>query len=73
MLDKIAQRVIDKYPNSSCQQLAEGKSHPPTVQRAQTKQQSVDTPRKDLGTRAESLDRVAAPIAIGRFECGTIP
>jgi hypothetical protein len=30
-------------------------------------------PRKDLGTRAESVDRIAAPIAINLVECGMVP
>ncbi|MGF6995554.1 hypothetical protein [Paraburkholderia sp. GAS32] len=73
MLDKMAQKVVEKYQNSSCQQLAEEKSRPPTAQKAQMEQRAVEMLRNDAGMRAEFLNRVAAPIANKLFECGMIP
>jgi hypothetical protein len=60
----MAQKVIEEYQNSSCQELAEEKRRPPTVQRAQMEQRAVEILRNDAGARAEFLNRVAAPIAI---------
>jgi hypothetical protein len=34
IMDKIAQKVVQKYRTSSCQQLAQEKSQPPTGQKA---------------------------------------
>jgi hypothetical protein len=35
IMERVAQKVIEKYQTSSCQDLAQQKSQPPTRQRAQ--------------------------------------
>lgn len=73
IMEKIAQKVIEKYQNSSCEQLAMQKSHPPTGEKAQMEQRAVEILRNDPQMRTEFLNRVAAPIANKLFECGMIP
>jgi ABC-type Fe2+-enterobactin transport system substrate-binding protein len=73
MMGKIAQKVIQKYQTSSCQDLAQQKSHPPTGKQAQIEQRAVEVLRNDPQMRTEFLNRVAAPIANKLFECGMIP
>ena len=73
LMEKIAQKVIQKYQTSSCQQLAMQKSHPPTGKKAQMEQRAVQILRNDPQMRTEFLNRVAAPIANKLFECGMIP
>jgi ABC-type Fe2+-enterobactin transport system substrate-binding protein len=73
IMEKIAQKVIEKYQTSSCQQLAQQKSQPPTGQKAQMEQRAIQTLRNDPQMRTEFLNRVAAPIANKMFECGMIP
>jgi hypothetical protein len=73
VMEKIAQKVVQKYQTSSCQDLAKQKSQPPTGKQAQIEQRVVDVLRKDPQMRTEFLNRVAAPIANKLFECGMIP
>jgi hypothetical protein len=73
IMDKIAQKVIQKYQNSSCQQLAQEKSQPPTGQKAEMEQRAVGILRNDPQMRTAFINQVAAPIANKLFECGMIP
>ena len=73
VMEQIAQKIIQKYQTSSCQQLAQQKSQPPTGQKAQMEQRAVQMLRNDPQMRTEFLNRVAAPIANKMFECGMIP
>ena len=69
ILDKIADKVVAKYQNSSCQQLAAERGQP----KGQAEQRVVQMLHEDANMRAEFLNRVAAPIANKMFECGFIP
>ena len=73
IMEKVAQKVIEKYQTSSCQQLAQQKKQPPTGQRVQMEQRAIQILRNDPQMRTEFLNRVAAPIANKLFECGMIP
>jgi hypothetical protein len=73
IMEKVAQKVIEKYQTSSCQQLAQQKKQPPTGQRAQMEQRAIQLLRNDPQMRTAFLNRVAAPIANKLFECGLIP
>lgn len=73
IMEKLAQKVIEKYQTSSCQQLAQQKSQPPSGQKAQMEQRAIQMLRNDPQMRTEFLNRVAAPIANKMFECGMIP
>ena len=73
IMERVAQKVIEKYQTSSCQQLAQQKSRPPTGQKAQMEQRAIQLLRNDPQMRTEFLNRVAAPIANTLFECGMIP
>jgi hypothetical protein len=73
IMDKIAQKVVQKYQTSSCQQLAQEKSQPPTGQQAQMEQRAIQALRNDPQMRTAFINQVAAPIANKLFECGMIP
>jgi len=73
MLDQVAAKVVQKYQNSSCQQLAAERGQPPTGQRAAMEERVVRLLHEDPGMRQEFLNRVAAPIANKLFECNMIP
>jgi hypothetical protein len=72
MVDQVAQRVVQKYQNSSCQQLAEERSQP-RAPRGEMEQRAIAVLRSDPQMRAEFINRVAAPVANKLFECGLIP
>jgi len=73
LMDAIAQRIIDKYNNSTCVQLAEAKSEKPTGEKAQMEARVVAAMKADPQMRAAFINKVAAPIANKMFECGMIP
>jgi hypothetical protein len=73
IMERVAQKVIEKYQTSSCQQLAQQKKQPPTGQKAQMEQRAIQLLRDDPQMRTAFLNRVAAPIANKLFECGLIP
>ena len=73
IMEKIADKVVQKYKTSSCQDLAAQKSHPPTGQQAQMEKRAVEMLHQDPKMRAAFLNRVAAPIADKMFQCGMIP
>jgi hypothetical protein len=73
IMERVAQKIIEHYQTSSCQQLAQQKKQPRTGPRAQIEQRAIQLLRNDPQMRTEFLNRVAAPIANKLFECGMIP
>ena len=73
VMDAIAQKLIDKYNNSTCVQLAVAKSEKPTGEKAQMEQRAIAMMKSDPQMRAAFINKVAAPIANKMFECGMIP
>ena len=73
IMDKVADKVIQKYQTSSCEQLwqerATSKSKPKSTQEAE----AISILRNDPKMRAAFIDKIAAPIANKMFECGMIP
>jgi len=69
ILDEIANKVVQKYQTSSCEQLWQQKSEP----KGPMEQQLVQTLRNDPSMRAEFFRRVSTPIVTKMFECGMIP
>ena len=73
LMDMLAQKIIDKYTNSTCVQLATAKSEKPTGEKAAMEQRAVAALKADPQMRAAFIAKVAAPIANKMFECGMIP
>ena len=69
IVDMIANKVIQKYQQSTCEQLWQQKSQPKSPQ----EQEIVQKLRANPGIRAEFINKIAAPIANKMFECGMIP
>lgn len=68
ILDKVAEKVIHKYENSTCQQLWENRGkHSPEEARA------VGFLRTDPQMREAFFNKIAGPIVNKMFECGMIP
>jgi hypothetical protein len=72
MVDAVANKIIQKYQTSSCQQLweekAQGKKPP-----GEMEQRAIAMLRNDAGMRAEFFNKISAPIVSKMFECGMIP
>jgi len=73
IMDKLADKVVQKYQTSSCQELMQKKSQPQTGKREMVEEKAMEMLRKDPQMRTEFLNRVAGPIANKMFECGMIP
>jgi hypothetical protein len=69
LLDRVANKVVQKYQNSSCEQLWQERGQP----KSEREQEAVNFLRNDPQMRAAFIDRVAAPVANKLFECGMIP
>lgn len=71
IMDKIADKVIQKYQTSTCEQLWQKKSQkaPPS----QEEQKAIQTLKGDPQMRQAFINKIAAPIANKMFECGMIP
>jgi hypothetical protein len=69
MLDRVASKVVQKYQQSSCEQLWQQRQQP----KPQMEQNMIQMLHDDPGMRQEFINRVAAPIANQLFECGMIP
>ncbi len=69
MMDALAEKVVQKYQQASCEDLAAKKGQPRSAQ----EQKVIQMLRNDPARRAAFLDKVAAPIANKMFECGMIP
>jgi hypothetical protein len=69
ILDKVAEKVIQKYQQSSCEQLWQQKNEP----KPPMEQEVIQKLRSDPQMSTEFINRVAAPIANKMFQCGMIP
>jgi hypothetical protein len=71
IMDDIANKIIQKYQNSTCEQLWEKRSAhaPPTMEETRV----LTFLRDDANMRAAFINKVAPPIANKMFDCGMIP
>ena len=69
IMNRVADKVIQKYQNSTCEQLWQEKGQP----KPPMEQELVQMLQGDPQMRAAFIDKVAAPIANKMFECGMIP
>jgi len=69
ILDRVAQKVIQKYQQSSCEQLWKKKGQPPS----EREKRAIQFMRNNPDMRTYFINQVAAPIANKMFECGLIP
>jgi hypothetical protein len=69
LLDRIAEKVVAKYQNASCEQLWQQKGEP----KSEEEQRVVGFLRSDPQMQTYFINKVAAPIANKMFQCGLIP
>jgi transposase-like protein len=73
VVDAVADKVIQKYQQSSCEQLWAEKTAQQGRPKPQREQEAVQMLRANAQMRAAFIDRVAAPVANKMFECGMMP
>jgi len=71
IMDAIANKVIQKYQSSTCEQLWMQKSQkaPPSAE----EQRAIAILKGDPQMRAAFINKIAPPIANKMFDCGMIP
>jgi len=69
IMDMMADKVVQKYQSSTCEQLWEARGKP----KSQQEQELIQLLRGDPQMRAAFINKIAAPVANKMFECGLIP
>jgi hypothetical protein len=73
IMDKIAEKVIQKYQTATCEQLWQERAEKGKAPKPQMEQEALQMLKSDSQMRAAFINKVAAPIANKMFECGMIP
>jgi len=73
ILDRIADKVIQKYQQSTCEQLWEERAQKGKAPKPPMEQEALQMLKSDPQMRSAFINKVAAPIANKMFECGMIP
>ena len=68
LMNMIADRVIQKYQQATCEQLWKKKGH-----KTDEEKNLIQLLRDDPQMRAAFINKVAGPIANKMFECGLLP
>jgi hypothetical protein len=69
LMNMVADKVIQKYQSSTCEQLWAQKQQPKSEQ----EQRLIGLLKNDAQLRTAFLNKVAGPISNKMFECGMIP
>lgn len=73
VMDKIADKIIQKYQGSTCEQLWQEKAQAKNKPRSTQEQEAISILRNDPQMKAAFINKVAPPIANKMFDCGMIP
>jgi hypothetical protein len=65
----VADRVIDKYRNATCEQVWQDKEKP----KGEMEKTLIQMLRENPQMRQVFIDKVAATVANKMFECGLVP
>ena len=69
MLDMVANKVVQKYQSSTCEQLWANRGKAPSEQ----EQRVLGFLKSDPQMRQEFFNRIAGPVMNKMFDCGMIP
>lgn len=73
ILDRIADKVVQKYQSSTCEQLWQERAEKGKAPKPPMEQEAIQMLKGDPQMRSAFINKVAAPIANKMFECGMIP
>jgi hypothetical protein len=73
IVDAVANKVVQKYQSSSCEQLAAERQAPKTAAKAAAEQRAGQLLRQDAQARAAFVAKVAAPVVDKMIVCGFVP
>jgi len=72
-MDRVADKVIQKYQSSTCEQLWQERAQGKSQSKPEMEQRVVQMLQQDAQMRQAFFNKVAAPIVNKMFECGMIP
>jgi len=73
IMDRVADKVIQKYQTSSCEQLWQERAQKQGVPKPEMEQRAIQLLQQDPQMRQAFFNKVSAPIVNKMFECGMIP
>ncbi len=73
VMDKVADKVIQKYQTSSCEQLWQEKAQSQGQPKPEMEQRAIKMLKEDPQMREAFFAKISAPIVNKMFECGMIP
>jgi hypothetical protein len=73
IMDAVANKVIQKYQTSTCEQLWQEKAQKQGQPKPEMEQRAVKALQSDPQMRQAFFAKVSAPIVNKMFECGMIP
>jgi len=73
ILDRVAEKVVQKYQSSTCEQLWQERAEGANKPKSEEEMRLVRFLREDQGARTEFFNKVSAPIVTKMFDCGMIP
>jgi hypothetical protein len=73
IMDRVADKVIQKYQTASCQQLWQEKAQGQGQPKPEMEQRAIKALQSDPQMRQAFFAKVSAPIVNKMFECGMIP
>ena len=73
IMNMVAEKVIQKYQTSSCEQLWQEKAQSQGKPKPENEQRAVEMLRQDPQMRQAFFEKISGPIVNKMFECGMIP
>ena len=73
VMDRVADKVIQKYQTSTCQQLWQEKAQGQGQPKPEMEQRAITMLQQDPQMRQAFFAKISAPIVNKMFECGMIP
>jgi hypothetical protein len=73
MVDAVANKIIQKYQNSTCDQLWQEKAEAKNKPKSPEEQRVIGMLHNDAQLRHAFIGQIAAPVADKMFQCGMIP
>ena len=73
IMDRVADKVIQKYQTSTCEQLWQEKAQGQGQPKPEMEQRAIQALKNDPQMRQAFFNKVSAPIVNKMFECGMIP
>jgi hypothetical protein len=73
VMNMVADKVIQKYQGSSCEQLWQEKAQKQGQPKPEMEQRAIQMLKQDPQMRQAFFDKISAPIVNKMFECGMIP